>query len=248
MKKNVIMSTIYHAAVHGNIRIMLVGAGGTGSHLLHRLGAINQQLELITGKQLLVTVCDFDIVEPHNCGRQLFDREYDIGLNKAKCLVETVNRIYGTSFVAIPSRADYDAYLKVGPQLVVMAVDSISSRKEVLKFVNKICSVIDIGNGDSFGQVLLQGGESSSSRRNPRYSYVDGINLSEYFGGMAEPKKKKSSGCSAVDSLMEQNVLINASMAMAAANLINRMLYANEIDVEAIYVNNESLEVVPKLA
>lgn len=241
MKEKRITSHIYHAAIHGAPRVLLIGAGGTGSHLLHKLGMIDQQLHLMVGKHLLVTVCDDDIVEPHNCGRQLFSKDYDVGLNKAKCLTENVNSIYGTQFVGVPKRFNIDIYHNIGPTLVILAVDSVSSRKEIIKdLYDYKYNLMDIGNGDSYGQVLLSG---KGKGNNPRFDYVNGEDIGKFFKGVKD--KSKADGCSALDSLMVQNVLINSMMANVAANLITNLLYHPEVNVSRIYVNNETMEVTP---
>lgn len=242
MKEKRIASPIYYAAKHGTvINILIVGAGGTGSHLMHRMGAINQQLQLMVDRQLVVTVCDDDIVELHNCGRQLFDRHTDIGMAKAKCLAEGVNATYGTSFVGVPRRFDMELYHTVGPDLVVLAVDSVKSRKDILHKINlSNTSVMDIGNGDSYGQVMLY---SADRGNNPRYEYSKGADLLKLYSNMEDPKVIES--CSALESLTRQNALINATMAIVAANWISQLLYNPETEYEAIYVNNQNLMVNP---
>lgn len=237
-------SPIYFNSIHGNIRILLVGAGGTGSHLLHRLGAINQQLELMTNKSLLVTVCDGDTVEPHNCGRQLFDPASDIGANKAVCLVETVNRIYKTSFVAVANNFSMDLYIRCGPSLLVMAVDSVKSRMEILNSVNQNTCVIDVGNGEDFGQVLMS--------YNPNFIRNDSnrwfSSIADHFENLppAPAKKEPAVSCSAVESLLRQNVLVNAVMANVTAMLIYNLLFSYNIEAYEIYVNLKTMEVLPK--
>src|SRR5919199_1966851 len=68
--------------------IVLVGCGGTGGFLADALG------RLLLGRDARLFLVDLDRVEPHNLGRQAFDRR-DVGRFKAEALAERLARCYG---------------------------------------------------------------------------------------------------------------------------------------------------------
>ena len=72
------------------ITISLIGAGGNGSLILTKLARLNEALIHLDHPGLYVYVTDFDIVEQHNIGRQLFTKG-DVGSFKADCLISKIN-------------------------------------------------------------------------------------------------------------------------------------------------------------
>lgn len=247
-----IFSSIYHASCN-NIRILVVGAGGTGSHLVHKLAMINQQVELMTDKSIKVCVCDFDMVEKHNCGRQLFNLATDVGMNKATCLVETVNDMYNCDFIGYPiaynSETRIEISRKFSPDMVILAVDSVKARLNILNDHSYSYFYMDIGNGDTYGQIMLY--DSRTYLNNSMIpdaerskGYVDIIDLYENID--IEKKLTEGASCSAVESLTRQNVMINATMATVAANMVQHLIFNHGTTIQRIFVNNETMEVTPE--
>lgn len=77
------------------VRILLVGAGGTGSRILEKLVCLHRAL-IAKGHPygLTVTVVDPDTVSPANIGRQAF-YPGDVGCAKADVLVNRANMMLG---------------------------------------------------------------------------------------------------------------------------------------------------------
>ena len=83
------------------LRVLLVGAGGSGSAVLLQLPFMEQALRAWGQPGLAVTVMDPDTVSEVNVVRQPFSR-FDIGSNKAMCLVGRINMFWGFAWKAIP--------------------------------------------------------------------------------------------------------------------------------------------------
>ena len=108
------------------VRILLVGAGGTGSRILEKLVCLHRAL-LAKGhpEGLMVTVVDPDTVSPANIGRQAFYAG-DIGCFKADVLVNRVNMALGnvqwcSEVSKVDTRSGLDNF-----DLVVGAVDNLA--------------------------------------------------------------------------------------------------------------------------
>jgi PRTRC genetic system ThiF family protein len=82
------------------IRILVIGAGGTGSAITMGLPYLDQALR-VWGRfaGLEVLLMDADTVSETNCIRQPFSVS-DIGHNKATVLVNRINLFWGTSWRA----------------------------------------------------------------------------------------------------------------------------------------------------
>ena len=82
---------IHPELLERQVRVLVVGCGGTGSAVIAGLPYLHQSL-VAHGHPggLHVTVLDGDIISPSNCVRQPFARS-EIGLNKAIVLVNRLN-------------------------------------------------------------------------------------------------------------------------------------------------------------
>jgi PRTRC genetic system ThiF family protein len=82
------------------VRVLVVGCGGTGSSIIGGLPYLHQAM-LAQGHPygLRVTVMDGDTISPFNCVRQPFSRA-EVGLNKAIVLVNRLNIFWGFDWKA----------------------------------------------------------------------------------------------------------------------------------------------------
>ncbi|MFN0172764.1 MAG: ThiF family adenylyltransferase [Bryobacteraceae bacterium] len=127
-----------HAELLGReVRILVVGCGGTGSAVLGGLPYLHQAM-LAQGHPsgLSVTVMDGDVVSPANCVRQPFSCG-EVGLNKGIVLISRINLFWGFKWKAIPhpltaetlsvpSSSVYETALR--PDIVVGCVDTRAAR------------------------------------------------------------------------------------------------------------------------
>jgi PRTRC genetic system ThiF family protein len=78
------------------VRVLVVGAGGTGSAIVMGLPYLDQAMR-VWGRSsgLEVVMMDADTVSETNCVRQPFSVS-DIGQNKATVLINRINLFWGT--------------------------------------------------------------------------------------------------------------------------------------------------------
>ena len=113
------------------VRTLLIGAGGTGSHLFGALLALDHALRALEHPGgLQVTVYDPDRVTAHNIGRQAFWSQ-DVGQNKAETLVQRANLIMGLDWRAVPQRFPIQHAELAAYDLIVTAVDQASVRARI---------------------------------------------------------------------------------------------------------------------
>lgn len=149
----------YHIPAHwanAPIKVLLVGAGGTGSQVADQLASMQSTLLQLGHPGLAVYFADGDTVSRFNLGRQRFTQA-DIGLNKAAVLTHRINLFYQLNWVAVPEKITADA-LRTGCDLLITCTDSAKFRAMVhSQFKGKRSETlwIDCGNADKNGQVVL---------------------------------------------------------------------------------------------
>ncbi len=85
------------------VKIVMLGAGGTGGHIAPHLYRLLYSLESQTGsvRPVRFIIADGDVVEEKNLVRQNFIRA-DLGENKAKVLAERYSTVFGLETEYIP--------------------------------------------------------------------------------------------------------------------------------------------------
>jgi PRTRC genetic system ThiF family protein len=213
------------------ISVDIVGAGGTGSHMLTNLAMISKSLVDLGSKPLFVRVWDFDNVEEHNVGRQQFSPA-DVGRNKAEILVTRLNRYYGLDWAAIPK--SFDPHNK-NAHILISCVDSVKSRRTInyLSSNKKSIYWMDIGNSRVSGQIIL--GTLGKVYQPERYTRA---NLPTFFDEFPNPEDDPNEpSCSAAQSLQSQDLFINKIMATYASQMLWDLLKNYYINYRAVYVN-----------
>lgn len=151
------------------VKIVMLGAGGTGGHIAPLLYRLLYTLD----RPSRFVICDGDIVEEKNLIRQNFSPA-DLGENKARVLAERYASVFGMEAAYVPSFVeDLDTLMKlITPRgweleehscrrtmemvLLLGAVDNNRSRQLCHEafYQSDNLIYIDSGNGEFSGQVV----------------------------------------------------------------------------------------------
>lgn len=140
---------------------IIVGAGGTGSHLLEPLSRLLLFHENGTRN---IVVIDGDVYEEHNSVRQLFDNQL-LGRNKAEAAAE---RLGFANIQPIPRYVDGETFLNIlsgiteakkeTKLLVILCVDNDATRHDIIAGLDAEgytnFALVTPGNGYNSGQVM----------------------------------------------------------------------------------------------
>ncbi|MGF6472669.1 PRTRC genetic system ThiF family protein [Paraburkholderia youngii] len=143
-------------------RVIVVGAGGTGSAVLPALARLHHaMIELGHPGGIECTVYDDDTVSPTNVGRQGFYPN-DVGSYKASLIVNRLNILMGTNWRAVTQRLNGRTAL-FNVDLVIGCVDTRAARKAILDTIGETHAYyLDCGNDTDRGQEVL--GQTMPSR------------------------------------------------------------------------------------
>jgi PRTRC genetic system ThiF family protein len=222
--------------------IALVGAGGTGSHLLQNLVKIVLHARDAGLPPIKVAVIDGDTVERKNTrGRQLFGVK-DVGRNKAEVLAARFNALYGLQIVAVPHMATCDILADIAPDprrevgMLIGAVDRPSGRRTLHDALrNQPWRLwLDCGNGKDGGQVCW--GTAVLKRQLHDALLVPGLCAevpapSRQFPALLTlGEEAPAVDCAQRIALGDQSLLINVQMAALAAAYLFKLIVEREID------------------
>ena len=210
------------------VRILVVGAGGTGSAIVMGLPYLHQAMRAWGhGHGLEVTLIDGDVVSETNCVRQPFSWS-DVGQNKATVLINRINLFWGTHWSAQPVSFD-DGTLRSNhdraPDLVVGCVDTRAARGVIERSVSKKSSHVtywlDLGNNASSGQFVL--GQPLNGRNRRKAERLRTV--TELYPEIADADGGEDPlpSCSAVEALERQEPFINQTLAASALAMLARL-------------------------
>ena len=106
------------------VKIVMLGAGGTGGHIAPHLYRLLYALD----RPVRFIICDGDIVEEKNLVRQNFTPA-DLGENKAKVLAERYSSVFGMETEYVPE----DVYKRQVPTPTFDAERARQNRREQKK-------------------------------------------------------------------------------------------------------------------
>jgi PRTRC genetic system ThiF family protein len=236
---------IHPELLQRQVRVLVVGCGGTGSAVLAGLPYLHQAL-LARGHPggLHVTVMDGDTISPTNCARQPFARS-EVGHNKAIILVNRINMFWGLKWEAVPVHLKKGTFVSrnytgddLHAHIVIGCVDTRAARATIRDAVSNWSSVsywLDLGNNADSGQFIL--GEPLNERN--RRSRLRLRSAWELFPEIVDPSldNDREPSCSAIEALERQEPYVNATLAQHALALLARLFRYGEITYHGGFIN-----------
>lgn len=232
-------------APHHPVSIILIGAGGTGSHMLSHLARMHMALKELGHEGLNVVVYDNKTVNNINPVRQLFGYS-DIGRFKAQVLIERINRFYGLDWEYRNTKWVSTDY-KNADTIIVSCVDTIGSRKDIFKIANNRFHhyVLDIGNGKDYGQVILST-RYSNQPKSGKYIPIDVLkNMFQIHGNVKSVPNSES--CNVFDSLNTQGFMTNSLLAGLGAEMLWKFFNDKVLTYHGVYLNLKTMQTRPIL-
>ncbi len=238
---------VHEELLRRELRILVVGCGGTGSAVAGGLPYLHQAL-VAWGHPggLQVTVIDGDTISGVNCLRQPFGPS-EIGMSKAIVLVNRINLFWGLDWQAIPQAlteqtlapacAGYsERHLR--PDIVIGCVDTRAARAVIAKSVagSSITGYwLDLGNHATGGQFVL--GEPQNARN--KRSRLRLRTAAEMYEEVVNPDLdgEKEPSCSAIEALDRQEPFVNSCLAQHALALLARLFRYGQISHHGGFVD-----------
>lgn len=226
------------------VRVMVIGAGGTGSHVVCDLAVLHQSmLDLGHPYGLEVTVVDFDAVSQANVGRARF-YESDCGQNKAQVLTNRINLCYGLDFKAVSGKVEERSDLRQ-MDIIIGCVDTRESRRAISESRTSAGAYwCDIGNGAYDGQVIL--GQLPGSYPRGVQADQEALRLPtvvdlypEMLDAGLDPKDSGPS-CSRAEALRKQSTFVNKQAALHAVSMLSALFKDGCLDHTAVFFNVQS--------
>ena len=236
---------IHPELLQRQVRVLVVGCGGTGSAVVAGLPYLHQSL-MARGHPggLHVTVMDGDTISATNCVRQPFARS-EIGQNKAIVLVNRINLFWGLKWEAVPVHLKPGTFISrsysgddLRAHIVVGCVDTRAARATIRDAVGKWSTVsywLDVGNNADSGQFIL--GEPLNERNHR--SRLRLRTAAELYREIGDPTLDNDGqpSCSAAAALDKQEPFVNATLAQHALALLARLFRYGEISYHGGFIN-----------
>jgi PRTRC genetic system ThiF family protein len=227
------------------VRVLVVGAGGTGSAIVMGLPYLDQAMK-VWGRSsgLEVVMMDADTVSETNCVRQPFSVS-DIGQNKANVLINRINLFWGTRWRAEPANFDeltLDRINERSVDLVIGCVDTSVARSNIARTLTKArCRAaywLDLGNNAASGQFVL--GQPLNARNRRKAARLRTV--SELYPEIidAEAGEDPQPSCSAVEALDRQEPFINQTLASSALAMLARLFRYGKLTHHGGFFNAQS--------
>ena len=239
------------------VRVLVVGAGGTGSAIVMGLPYLDQAMR-VWGRSggLEVVMMDADTVSETNCVRQPFSVS-DIGQNKATVLINRINLFWGTRWRAEPTNFDertIDRIHEASVDLLIGCVDTRAARSVIARALtktrNRTAYWLDLGNNAASGQFVL--GQPLNARNRRKAGRLRTV--SELYPEIidAEVGEDTLPSCSAVEALDRQEPFINQTLASSALAMLARLFRYGKLPYHGGFFNAERgvispLQVDPQL-
>ncbi|MFQ5401714.1 MAG: ThiF family adenylyltransferase [Anaerolineae bacterium] len=233
-------------------RIMVVGAGGTGSTLALFLAGLAYHARQ-KGIQVELTLVDHDVVELKNCGRQAVSLQAALagGVPKVADLALRLNAAYGLDIAAWPQPYVMDmarGWFHHGAggwecaHLIIGCVDNHLARREIAKTVELFDGrlwAIDCGNEQNSGQVLIGNLTDGRNIRTDRLGLCSGL-PSPYLQEpeLLEPAPNvQAQSCAEMALAETQSLMVNRMAATIVAQYVATLVLQRQILQLGSYFN-----------
>ena len=227
------------------LRVLVVGAGGTGSAIVMGLPYLDQAMR-VWGRSsgLEVVMMDADTVSETNCVRQPFSIS-DIGQNKATVLINRINLFWGTRWRAEPANFNeltLDRVNDTALDLLIACVDTRAARniieRALTKARNRTAYWLDLGNNAASGQFVL--GQPLNARNRRKAGRLRTV--SELYPEIIDAEAGEDSlpSCSAVEALERQEPFINQTLASSALAMLARLFRYGKLTHHGGFFNAKS--------
>ena len=227
-------------ALNKPVKIVMLGAGGTGGHIAPHLYRLLHALD----RPVEVIIADGDIVEEKNLVRQNFI-SCDLGKNKAQVLAERYASAFGMEIQYIPDFIETEEKMATPETLTILigAVDNNKSRQLCHKVFNKSDNLIyiDSGNGEFTGQVVC------GVRRKGKTYYKP---VGEVYPDILEDTDKFPTELSCAEASVSapQSIVANIMAATAVVSYIYNILVFGNIEVKKVTFSTKSVNLKPVLS
>lgn len=229
------------------VPIVLVGCGGTGSHIAQALARLAAHCRDTGGPRLDLAFIDGDTVEAKNVGRQLFSAA-DIGKNKAQVLASRFSAVFGLPIAAVPEMLSATWQHRMTGQgygILVGAVDSAAGRRAIANTLGGVWKLwLDCGNHEHSGQVVVGNADRLSQlhdclklgvcSRLPSAPLI-------YPELLKDAPKRVRADCAAAMQDNAQSLMVNAMMAAIAGQYLYQIVVARRLTTFRTVVDLGSL-------
>lgn len=222
---------------HEPFKVLVVGAGGTGSQVLTALAQLDHALRSLGRPGLQVTCMDGDRVSEANVGRQMFFPA-DVGHYKSEVLIHRINMTMRTSWDA--SIAKLKASDRVDADIVIGCVDTRAARFAIMRAIERGGAMsywLDFGNGKDHGQVVLGQVSGASCRTNPRGKLPHVGELFPEAIDFTLDAADDQPSCSLAEALERQSLFINRAVTVHGMNLLWQLLRHFTLEHHGVFVN-----------
>ena len=216
--------------------ILIVGVGGTGSHLISFL---SQLIGNRKDKALFdITLIDKDHVEEKNLTTQKFLYE-DITKNKAEVLSERYNAVYDLNIKYIDkfieNKDDLISLLCEDKQnIIISCVDNNKARAIIDTVFNqsKVYKLIYIDTGNNSGSDIINGQTIVGFKE---YNKILLPSVGKYYPQIYEEEKEDNTlSCSEAAALNIQNIGANITSAATVFNILNNIISFKRIPADFV--------------
>ena len=233
------------------VTVNLIGAGGTGSHVLTALARINHALTALNHAGITVQVFDADIITKANLGRQLYASS-ELGLPKAVALINRINRFFGTNWKAIPQMFTQaiEGKENLKANITISCVDTAAARFNIAEMLkqaaindsynrDRLTYWIDFGNSQDTGQVILSTIRKIQQPVSKKFIPVDKLPLitEEYKSLLMAANIDTTPSCSLAEALTKQDLFINSALADLGASLLWSMFRKGMLTNRGFFLN-----------